>query len=399
MRKFTLLVAAFLALLPLTFSHAQEAPKPEAPKTKPEAKLPTRAEKGPGSTEYAHKSVATQETGEGAKRYWLYTPAEPAPKDAPVVCFVHGFGAFQPEPYLGWIQHICMRGNIVVYPQYQASQLEPPANYAPNCAEAVLAAIAWLKEDAKRVQPREKDFAVVGHSAGGVTTANIAADWETLKLPRPKAAMPVQPGRAFSYNSEAQKNGLIPLSEFNKIPEDCLLVSVYGDSDSTVGHYCARKVFADATTVKAANKNLVRFKSCLYCETPSIANHRSPAALEEVHDCLDWFGYWKLFDGLTDAAFHNKNRNYALGNTPEQRFMGKCSDGHPHDELDVTLGDAKVDPDEAYIPLFNDDGSKFGQGRPGGRAPRDNRQPPRERAPEPPKPAPPKEDPAKEEEF
>jgi hypothetical protein len=340
------------------------------------------------------------EHGEGAKRYWLYTPADPVPKDAPVVCFVHGFGAFEPPPYLAWLKHICMRGNIVVYPQYQATVAEPTINFAPNSAESVLAAMAWLKEDPKRVQPREKDFAIVGHSAGGLTTANLAADWEKLKLPRPKAAMPVQPGRAFSYRSADQKNGLIPLSEFNRIPEDCLLLPVYGDSDNTVGHWCARKVFADATTVKTENKNLVRFVTCLRCKEPSVAHHRSPGAPENLHDCMDWYGYWKLFDGLCDAAFYGKNRVYALGNTPEQRFMGKCSDGSAHDELKVTLGDARVDPDEEYTPAYNDDGTPFTGARPG-RQPRPA--PPREAPPAPtPAPAPkkdPEKDPAKEEEF
>ena len=36
-----------------------------------------------------------------------------------------------------------------------------------------------------------------------------------------------------------------------------------------------------------------------------------------------------------DAAFYNKNREYALGNTPQQRFMGVWSDGVPVKELKV----------------------------------------------------------------
>jgi hypothetical protein len=48
------------------------------------------------------------------------------------------------------------------------------------------------------------------------------------------------------------------------------------------------------------------------------------------------YGLWKLFDGLSDAAFFGKNREYALGNTPQQRFMGKWSDGVPVKELVVT---------------------------------------------------------------
>lgn len=354
-------VACFVALAqdkPQPAPKAEDKPAETAPERNPEAKWPTRPEKGPGSAEYAHKSVEVAEAGEGGKHYWVYTPAEPAPKDAPVVCFIHGFGALKPEPYLGWLKHICLRGNIVVYPQYQANAFEPAVNYAPNCAESVLAAIKWLKDDPKRVQPCEKDFAIVGHSAGGVAAGNVAADWETLKLPKPKAAMPVQPGRAFSYKSDAQKEGLIPLSDYAKIPESCLLLCVYGDSDTTVGSWCAKKIFADAK-VKPENKNLCEVRSSTWCAKPAIAHHRTPGCPEGTDDVFDWYAYWKLFDGLCDAAFAGKNRQYALGNTQQQRFMGKCSDGHPFTEVKVTLGDAKIDPDEAYTPAFKADGSKF----------------------------------------
>ena len=53
-------------------------------------------------------------------------------------------------------------------------------------------------------------------------------------------------------------------------------------------------------------------------------------------DALDYYGFWKLFDGLCNAAFYGKEIKYALGNTPEQRFMGRWSDGTPVKELVVT---------------------------------------------------------------
>jgi hypothetical protein len=53
-------------------------------------------------------------------------------------------------------------------------------------------------------------------------------------------------------------------------------------------------------------------------------------------NALDYYGTWKLFDALCDAAFFGKNREYALGNTAKQRFMGIWSDGTPVKELKVT---------------------------------------------------------------
>src|SRR5690606_41858475 len=48
-----------------------------------------------------------------------------------------------------------------------------------------------------------------------------------------------------------------------------------------------------------------------------------------VVDALDYYGTWKLLDGLVDAVFHGVHREYALGNTPEQRFTGLWSDRVP----------------------------------------------------------------------
>jgi len=49
---------------------------------------------------------------------------------------------------------------------------------------------------------------------------------------------------------------------------------------------------------------------------------------------LDYYG--KVFDGLIDAAFYGKSRNYALGHRHEQRFKGLWSNGLPVKELLVT---------------------------------------------------------------
>ncbi len=60
-----------------------------------------------------------------------------------------------------------------------------------------------------------------------------------------------------------------------------------------------------------------------------------------IVDALDYYGTWKLFDGLCDAAFYGKDRQYALGNTPQQRYMGTWSDGVPVKELVVELAKNK----------------------------------------------------------
>jgi len=61
----------------------------------------------------------------------------------------------------------------------------------------------------------------------------------------------------------------------------------------------------------------------------------APNSSQFAPDALDYYGYWKLLDGLLDAAFLGRNREYALGGTVQQRFMGVASDGVPVVPLEV----------------------------------------------------------------
>ena len=53
-------------------------------------------------------------------------------------------------------------------------------------------------------------------------------------------------------------------------------------------------------------------------------------------DAFDWYGTWKWLDALMSCAFDGEWCEVALGNTPEQRFMGEWSDGVPVTEASVT---------------------------------------------------------------
>ena len=53
-------------------------------------------------------------------------------------------------------------------------------------------------------------------------------------------------------------------------------------------------------------------------------------------DAFDWYGTWKFLDALMSCSFAGKDCVYATGNTPQQRFMGKWSDGVPVTAAQVT---------------------------------------------------------------
>ena len=335
---------------------------------------PSQPASGPGGKQYAHASVTKNRYGKGGQEYWVFEPDAPKPATAPVIVLLHGWGGMNPMYYGAWIDHLVKRGNIVIYPRYQASLLTPIQEFTPNTLAAIKDALSRLQTEPEHIKPDLNKFATVGHSVGGILAANVAALASESGLPRVAAVMSVEPGI-----TEAPIN--IPLADLKKIPAETLLLAVAGDQDTLVHDVDAKRVYKESTRVPANNKDYVTLVSDSH-GTPALqASHRAPTAHDKDYDsgdgigggpaetangagdragglptrridgqqrdrrerletmmvnALDFYGTWKLFDGLTDAAFYGKNREYALGNTPQQRFMGVWSDGVPVKELKIT---------------------------------------------------------------
>jgi dienelactone hydrolase len=314
-------------------------------------KAPPQPEKGPGSSEYKFHDVKKNVYGTGATQYWIFQPSSPAPSSAPMIAFMHGWGAMNPRAYGAWIGHLVKRGAIVIYPRYQTEWRYLPSLITSNSVEAIKAALDQLKQNGD-IQVEPDHFAIVGHSAGGQVAANLGTLSASSGLPKPKAIMCVEPGNSWRKPSVTQ----IPLEDMSKIPSDVLLLTVVGEADMEARDIDAKRIFNETTQVPLSNKNFINVLSDTHGIPRLIADHLAPASIDDAYDsgekivgapknplleiastnALDYYGYWKLFDALTDAAFYGKNREYALGNTPQQRFMGTWSDGVPVKELVVT---------------------------------------------------------------
>lgn len=314
---------------------------------------PAQAPDGPGGAKPAHTSVIQHMCGDGATRYWLYEPDAPKPASAPVVIFIHGWTAMNPAIYGAWIDHIVKRGNIVIFPIYQATLLTPPVDFTPNAIASVQDALARLQTEPDHVKPELDHLAAVGHSVGGLLVANLAALAKESALPQIKAVMSTEPGKTNTGNGRT----FVPLADMSKIPSSTLLLAVTGDKDTLVKTDDALRIFHESTNITPGNKNYVYVRSDSHGVPALAATHLAPVAPDLAYntangpttrpvlrnagvmiDALDYYAFWKLFDGLCDAAFYGTHREYALGNSPEQRFMGKWSDGRPVTELEVTLG-------------------------------------------------------------
>jgi dienelactone hydrolase len=345
-----------LLALSLTTAFAQSATPPTQPET------------GPGGKQYVHGGVTKNRYGTGNLEYWIFEPDTPRPAKAPVVIFLHGWGGMNPLYYGAWLDHLVKRGNIVVYPRYQATLLTPLNDFLPNTLGAIKNAVNRLQTERGHVKPDLNKFAVVGHSMGGLLAANVAALAKEEKLPQMSAVMAVEPGI-----TEAPINAR--LADLRKIPAETLLLAVAGDQDTLVRDTDAKRIYYESTQVSAANKDFIMIVTDTHGAPSLQASHRMPTAMDRSYDngesasgepanparvgnssssrrngeanesrrletmlvnALDYYGTWKLFDALCDAAFYGKNREYALGNTTQQRFMGRWSDGVPVKELKVT---------------------------------------------------------------
>jgi pimeloyl-ACP methyl ester carboxylesterase len=251
-----------------------------------------------------------------------------------------------------------------VFPRYQSSVLTRRELFIPNTLDAIKAALKLLQTERGHVRPDMDKVATVGHSLGGVLAASVAALAKESGLPRIRAVMSVEPGLTRPPAS-------IPMPDLEGIESDTLLLSIAADRDTLVDDHDAKRIYYESSRVSVDNKDFIMLVTDDRGSPPLIANHRAPTAPDKEYDngegdltasrvsdggsgsgrpidgqvestrtpavnALDYYGTWKLFDALCDAAFFGKNREYALGNTPQQRFMGKWSDGVPVKELMVT---------------------------------------------------------------
>lgn len=297
--------------------------------THDEPAQPDQPTSGPGGSDYPHLGVRKFRYGDGGNRYWIFEPYNPKPESAPLIVFNHGWCALNPIVYREWIHHVVKRGNIVVYPRYQLGFFRGFDEYTSNAINAVKDAIDKL-QNGKHITPELDKFAITGHSLGGELTANLAALAVDEGLPVPKAIMPVQPA-IMADRYEERVN-------FSNIPADTLMLVVVGENDTVVGNGSGKIIFNNATQIPLSNKDFVIQVTDTYGQPDIIANHIAPVCLPffKSVDAMDYYSTWKLFDALTDYAFYGINKEYCLGNTPEQRFMGLWSDGTPVNELIIT---------------------------------------------------------------
>jgi acetyl esterase/lipase len=283
---------------------------------------------------YPHKSVLRQEIGSGARSYWLFEPADPRPEIAPVVVFNHGWLAVNPGAYGAWIDHLVRSGHIVIFPRYQADVATHPADFLPNALFAIRDAFDVLETSPKHTRPDRGRFALIGHSAGGNLSAQLAAVAQEHGLPLPRAVVAMMPGQVQALRGPS----------LAQIPASTLLVVTAAEDDRVVGDDRARQIFAGATAIPNDRKKYVLYLSDLHGSPRLIADHLAPTAAYRGFDTgdgvlsgfqmnraelnvFDYAGFWRLADTTLKAAFSGKTLDEATNRGELFRHLGYWSDG------------------------------------------------------------------------
>lgn len=302
---------------------------------------------GPGSARYIHGGVnfynfspAFDDDG-----YWLFEPTNPKPDSADVIVFNHGYGVYNPGPYGKWIEHLVRQGYIVIFTRYQYSESATlPSQVTDNAVTGIKDALIELTSDTNYVQPRTQHLALIGHSYGGVISANLATQYNLKGIPKPSAMLLCAPGTGGLNTGR--------LSSYTHMDTSIKVLSVVAEDDGVVGDTFGREIF-NTTNIPKSHLNLVIQKRHLRGIDPILAGHNECLAADATYDggtigtvisggyvegatdAVNYYCYWKLADALLDCAFKDTNCDIAFGDTPAQRYMGLWSDNVPAIELDI----------------------------------------------------------------
>jgi pimeloyl-ACP methyl ester carboxylesterase len=285
----------------------------------------------------AHKSFKRFEIGEGPRSYWIFEPDDPKPENrAPVVVFLHGWFAVNPGFYGAWIDHLVRDGKIVIFPRYQNDVGTHPQDFLANAIAAIRDALGVLATGVGHVRPDPTRFTLIGHSAGGNLSAQIAAVAADphADLPVPRAVIAVMPGEIVPT----------PSLSLASITASTLLVVMVGEEDVLVGDLRGRQIFAQATAIPSSRKRFVLFRSDRHGYPPLIAEHTAPSGAHPLLDngagvfrsfqiklgevnALDRAGFWRMADQTIEASFQGKTLDDAIRDEEQFRHLGFWSDG------------------------------------------------------------------------
>ena len=326
--------------------------QPSTVRTPAGARVTQRSQhpEGPGGSDLPHRDWRVSEGGTGADAWFVFEPIRPKPKSAPVAVVMHGYGEYAGYAVLyEFIRHTVQTGTIVVFPRWQTSVVEPcpgPFDIEPCIRSAVAGirgALAHLRADPARVQPRTKHASYFGFSFGGIVTANLANRYQELRLPKPSVMFLDDPhdGGLNGFDEGALDDSLRGIPRSTLVQCHVGAEGVIAEANKANGS--CNSVFPKLRHIPKRNKSLVLTRSDDHGQPALSSRHGVCASPPGLADAYDWSFCWKVWDALRTAATDGRDRRYALGATRLHRSNGRWSDGTPIAPLKIQTS-APIEP-------------------------------------------------------
>ena len=305
---------------------------------------PPQPTSGPGSSDFPNAGFRVTAGGRGADAWYVFEPTKPQPSTAPLAIITHGYYEFSGYKQMDvLIRHTVLKGSVVIYPRWQTDIVTPcpgPFDVEPcmrSEVNGIRGALAYLRARKSRVQPDLDRASYFGFSFGGIITANLANRYKQLGLPEPKAVFLDDPhdGGLNGTDEPALDDSLSGIPPTTLVQchsgADGVFSSVGNPSDPNASRLdgSCNRVFPRLTSVPAANKDLVLTETDDHGEPPLSSKHGVCAGKHGTADTYDWGFCWKAWDALRSCASFKTDCRYALGNTPEHRYIGTWSDRVP----------------------------------------------------------------------
>jgi dienelactone hydrolase len=318
---------------------------------------------GPQALElrHTHAAVDVMTLGDGAQRVYVFVPVQPnLHGKVPMVFLHHGWQGMNPKNFGGVIDHLARSGQVVIYPVYQESAQTSPQIVTQAAAQADRRALKALAEQ-RQLTPDPERVLYYGYSMGAAISLNLALDYQRYQLPAPRALVLSAPGDA--YHVVHGDEGRSIIGPVEKLPADLPVAIIAGSADTSIGLPTGRTLAARLCGIRADRRVLMVFSSDENDGKKVLAGHGSPGAPDSRYDFpltkrvagggnqpnhsipadiagrsgfeasaslnqLDFYGYWKVLDAMTDGLRDKKLPDTVFGHgTPAQLYLGSWPDG------------------------------------------------------------------------
>jgi pimeloyl-ACP methyl ester carboxylesterase len=300
---------------------------------------PSQPASGPGGSNYSYATVSVTgpfNDGPGCPgvscnagtEYYIFQPATPRPTTPlPVILFLHGFSAEDPNDYADWIGHIVRKGFTLVWTNWDNGGTAGGDVAISNEITAFQTSLARIRKDTSYVPAAVDAWGVVraalaGHSGGAFTGFRVAAlSWDkTNGIPPIRAIAAMNPGQ-----------GNLLDYDISGLHASTFAAIVVGSDESTCEQYVGAKLYDQLPMIPKTAKAFLEAWTDNHGSPGLSAIHNFPLTYPPTYpvDAMDYNISYKISVALFQCAFYLNSCAAATINGTTETSMGNWSDGVP----------------------------------------------------------------------